>query len=303
MKNIESTVRRPVRALCIAFVAGLVALAAGPGALAQRTYPTPAAAADAFVDAVARHDDDALKIVIGGDYARYLPHANAEDTTQFLESWARSHRIVAKGDDKAYLEVGRNGWTLPIPLVKTAGGWQFDTRATAEELRVRRIGRNELSVIQVMLAYRDAQEEYATYDRDRNGRADYAQRLLSSPGRQDGLYWPTRPSEPESPLGSEFATSKPGDAYRGYHYRILTVQGPDAPGGAKRYIGADGAMTGGYALVAWPAKWGDTGVMSFIVSKDGGVYEKDLGPDSDRIARSMTAFNPDASWRKSTIAD
>jgi hypothetical protein len=287
----------------LALVAGLAFALGGTSAFGQQPYPTPAAAAEAFVDAVARHDNDALKKVIGHDYAKYLPHANASDTTDFLAAWAKSNRIVAAGDDKAYLEVGRSGWTLPIPIVKTAGGWQFDTHATAEELRVRRIGRNEMSVIQVMLAYRDAQEDYATYDRNRNGRADYAQRLLSSPGRQDGLYWPTRPGEPESPLGSEFAASKAGDAYRGYHYRILTAQGPDAPGGAKRYVGADGAMTGGYALVAWPAKWGDTGVMSFIVSKDGIVYEKDLGPDSDRIVRSMTAFNPDASWRKSTIPD
>lgn len=301
--NIESSVQRSVRALRLALVAGVAGLAIGTGAFAQQAYPTPAAAADAFVDAVARHDDDALKIVIGGDYAKYLPHANAEDTTDFLAAWAKSRRIVAAGDDKAYLEVGRTGWTLPIPIVRTAAGWRFDTRATPEELRVRRIGRNELAVIQVMLAYRDAQEEYATYDRDRDGRADYAQRLLSSPGRQDGLYWPTRPGEPESPLGSQFATTKPGDAYRGYHYRILAAQGKDAPGGAKRYVGADGEMTGGYALVAWPAKWGDTGVMSFIVSKDGVVHEKDLGPDSDRIARAMTAYNPDASWRKSKVVN
>lgn len=297
MKNTGSNVRRSLRALCIALVAAATGLAPVGGALAQSAYPTPAAAADAFVDAVARHDDDALKKVIGHDYAKYLPHPNAGDTTDFLEAWARSHRIVAAGDDKAYLEVGRNGWTLPIPIVRTAGGWHFDTRATSDELRARRIGRNELSAIQVSLAYVDAQEEYAKYDHDRNGRADYAQRLLSSPGRHDGLYWPTRPGEPESPLGSEVAKAKPGEGYHGYYYRILTAQGRDAPGGAKSYV-ADGAMTGGHALVAWPAKWGESGVMAFIVSKDGVVHEKDLGPSTDRIARAMTAYNPDASWAK-----
>lgn len=296
MKNIGSVVR-PLRALRIALVAAATGLGPVGGALAQKAYPTPAAAADAFVDAVARHDNDALKTVVGRDYEKYLPHANAEDTTDFLEAWAKSHRIVAAGDDKAYLEVGTNGWTLPIPLVRTAGGWQFDTRATSEELRTRRIGRNELAAIQVTLAYVDAQEDYAKYDRDRNGRADYAQRLLSSPGRHDGLYWPTRPGEPESPLGSEVAKAKPGVGYHGYHFRILTAQGQDAPGGAKSYV-ADGAMTGGHALVAWPAKWGESGVMSFIVGKDGVVHEKDLGPSSDRIARAMTAYNPDASWAK-----
>jgi hypothetical protein len=296
MKNIGSVVRS-LRALRIALVAGVAGLALGTGALAQQAYPTPAAAAEAFVDAVARHDDDALKTVVGRDYAKYLPHANAEDTTRFLESWAKSHRIVAAGGDKAYLEVGTNGWTLPIPIVNTAQGWRFDTQATSEELRTRRIGRNELSAIQVALAYTDAQEDFAKYDRDRNGRADYAQRLLSRPGRHDGLYWPTGPGEPESPLGSEVAQTKPGVGYHGYHFRILTAQGQDAPGGAKSYV-ADGAMTGGHALVAWPAKWGETGVMSFIVSKDGVVFEKDLGPGSARNARAMTAFNPDASWAK-----
>jgi hypothetical protein len=297
MKNIESNVRRSLRALRIALVAAVTGLAAATGALAQQAYPTPAAAADAFVDAVARHDDDALKTVVGRDYAKYLPHANAEDTTLFLESWAKSHRIVAAGDDKAYLEVGTNGWTMPIPIVRAQGGWRFDTQATPEELRTRRIGRNELAAIQVALAYVDAQEDYAKYDRDRNGRADYAQRLLSSPGRHDGLYWPTRPGEPESPLGSEVAKTKPGAGYHGYHYRILTAQGKDAPGGAKSYV-SGGAMTGGHAFVAWPAKWGETGVMTFIVSKDGAVHEKDLGPSTDRVARSMTAYNPDASWAR-----
>jgi hypothetical protein len=297
MNCIQSNVRRSLRALGFAFVVGAASLAAGTGALAQQAYPTPAAAAEAFVDAVARHDDGALKTVVGRDYAKYLPYANAEDTTRFLEAWAKSHRIVAAGGDKAYLEVGTNGWTLPIPIVNTGDGWRFDTQATSEELRTRRIGRNELSAIQVALAYVDAQEDYAKYDRDRNGKADYAQRLLSTPGRHDGLYWPTRPGEPESPLGSEVAKAKPGKGYHGYDYRILTAQGKDAPGGAKSYI-SGGAMTGGHALVAWPAQWGDTGVMSFIVSKDGVVYEKDLGPASARIARSMTAFNPDASWAK-----
>ena len=297
MKNIASAARRAFRVLRIAFLAAAAGLAAATGAFAQQAYPTPGAAADAFVDAVARHDDGALETVLGRDYARYLPHADADDTTRFLESWASSHRIVAAGDHKAYLEVGRNGWTLPIPIVRTTAGWRFDTQATSEELRTRRIGRNELAAIQVALAYVDAQEDYAKDDRDRNGRADYAQKLLSSPGRHDGLYWPSKPGEPESPLGSEVAKTKPGEGYHGYHFRILTAQGKDAPGGAKSYV-SGGAMTAGHALVAWPAKWGDTGVMTFIVGKDGIVHQKDLGPATDRIARAMTTYNPDASWAR-----
>jgi hypothetical protein len=283
------------RAAGLALAAGALLLA--PAAFAQKAYPTPEAAADAFVDSVARHDGDALKVVLGADHAKYLPHSNAEDVTSFLEAWAKSHRIVRAGDAKAYLEAGTHGWTMPIPIVRTAPGWAFDTKAVPEELRTRRIGRNELAAIEVALAYTDAQEDYYRFDRDRNRRQDYAQKLLSSPGKHDGLYWPAKPGEPESPLGSEVAQVKPGEGYHGYHYRVLTAQGKDAPGGAKSYV-VNGSMTDGYALVAWPVRWGDTGVMTFVVSKDGVVYQKDLGPGTDAAARAMAAYNPDASWTK-----
>jgi hypothetical protein len=298
MNNIEPMLRASVRALRIALAAGVIAIGASAGAHAQQAYPSPAAAADTFVDAIARHDWDALKTVIGADYRKYLPHADADDVTTFLEMWAKSHRIVPAGDAKAYVEVGTNGWTMPIPLVKGAAGWSFDTKATPDELRTRRIGRNELDAIQVSLAITDAQEDYYKADRVRGGTKAYAQRLLSSPGKRDGLYWAAKPGEPESPLGSLAAKAGPGASeYRGYHFRILTAQGPDAPGGAKSYV-AGGAMTGGYAVLAWPAKWGDSGVMTFIVGADKVVYEKDLGPSTDAQARAITAFNPDASWVK-----
>ncbi len=264
---------------------------------AQKAFPTPDAASDAFVDAVARHDGEALKTVVGANYKEYLPHANAEDVTSFLEAWAKAHKIVRSGDAKAYLEVGTNGWTMPIPLVKTASGWSFDTKATPDELRARRIGRNELAAIEVVLAYTDAQNDYFSNDRDRNRVKDYAQKLISTPGKHDGLYWPTKAGEPESPLGSLVAQTKPGEGYHGYRYRILIAQGKDAPGGARSYI-VNGRMTAGYALVAWPVKWGDTGVMTFIVDKSGTVYEKDLGPDTDVEARAMRDFNPDSNWAK-----
>jgi hypothetical protein len=200
------------------------------------------------------NDGAALKTVVGADYGTYVPHLAAADVTNFLEAWAKSHKIVTAGDAKAYLEVGTHGWTMPIPIVRTAAGWSFDTHATPDELRTRRIGRNELSVIQVVLAVTDAQEDYFRVDRDRNGTHDYAQKLLSSPGKHDGLYWATRPGEPESPLGSQVAQVKPGEGYHGYRYRVLTAQGKDAPGGTKSYV-VNGRMTGGYALVAWPVKW------------------------------------------------
>jgi hypothetical protein len=288
---------RGLRALALALACTAGTVIAATAAPAQQAFPSPAAAADAFVDAVARHDEDALKLVVGPDYATYLPHADAEDVTNFLEAWAASHRIVAAGADKAYVEVGTHGWTMPIPIIREGGGWRFDTRSTPEELRLRRIGRNELAVIQVMLAYADAQDDYAKFDLDRNGQRDFAQRLLSTPGMHDGLYWETRVGEPESPLGSAVAQLQPDQSYHGYHFRILKAQGSNAPGGAKDYV-VNGRMTGGYALVAWPAKWGDTGVMSFLVSQDRVVYEKDLGRSSAAVARAMTSFNPDTSWAK-----
>lgn len=266
-------------------------------AIAQKAYSTAAAAADAFVDSIARHDTDALKVVVGTDYKTYVPHIDADDVTRFLEAWAKSHKIVSAGDTKAYLEVGTNGWTLPIPLVKSSAGWQFDTKAAPDELRMRRIGKNELDAIQVLLALTDAQDDFYKYDRDRNGRSNYAQKILSSPGKHDGLYWVSKPGQEESPIGSLVAQANPKDGYHGYHFRVLTAQGKDAPGGAKNYV-VNGEMTGGYAFVAWPARWGDTGVMTFIVDRDQVVWEKDLGPDSDKVARAMTSYNPDSSWKK-----
>jgi hypothetical protein len=281
----------------IAAVAGLLAVA--PFTLAQSVFPTPEAAADALVDGIARHDDDAIKAVVGADYRTYIPASSVdpEDVTNFLAAWASAHKIVPAGSDKAFLGAGRNGWTLPIPIVKTAAGWRFDTKAAPEEMRIRRIGRNELAAIQVALAYTDAQKEYRQRDWNGDGVMEFARRGLSSPGKRDGLYWASLPGEPESPLGAEFAEAKVGQPYHGYLYRILTAQGPDAPGGARTYL-KNGRMTEGYALIAWPAKYDDTGVMTFIVNQDGVVYEKSLGANTSAAARAITTFNPDASWSK-----
>ena len=279
-------------------VAGL-ALVLACTVAAQQPFATPEAAADAFVDGLARSDRDQIRTVLGADYRTYLPAdtVKGDDVTNFLAAWAKSHRVVRVGDDRAWLEVGTRGWTLPIPIVKSAAGWRFDTQGAAEELRTRRIGRNELDVIQVMLALTDAQQDY----RDQDAARQYAQRILSSPGKRDGLYWPTLAGEPPSPLGPIASEARRGEAYHGYHYRILRAQGRDAAGGAVSYV-KDGRMTGGYAFVAWPAKWGDTGVMTFVVAADGVVWQKNLGPDTDRLARAMTTYNPDASWTRAQPA-
>jgi hypothetical protein len=277
------------------------ALAVAPLASAQKVFPTPEAAAEALVDGIARHDRDAIKLVAGADYEKYFPTSKTDpdDITDFLAAWARAHAIVPAGNDKAFLGVGKNGWTLPVPIVKTAAGWKFDTKAAPEEMRVRRIGRNELAAIQVALAYTDAQKEYHQTDWNGDGVLEYAARGLSTPGKRDGLYWASLPGEPESPLGAEFADAKVGQPYHGYLYRILTAQGANAPGGAKSYL-KNGRLTEGYALVAWPAKFDDTGVMTFIVNQDGIVYQKSLGPNTDALARAIKSYDPDASWQKAS---
>jgi len=279
------------------------ALALAPAAVvAQKTFPTAEAAADAFVDAVARSDADALRIVLGADWKRYIPTVDVDqdDVYAFLAAWAKSHKLVPDGNDKVALAVGEQGWTLPIPIAKTAAGWRFDLRAGADEIRTRRIGRNELAAMQAALAYFDAQKEYALKPRTGDGVLQYAQRFASTPGKRDGLYWPDAPGQDESPLGPLYAGPKPGEGYHGYHFRILKAQGKNAPGGAYDYL-IKGRMVSGFALIAWPMRYDDTGVMSFIVSHDGVVYQKDLGPNGDPVARGMTRFNPDSSWQKVTV--
>lgn len=293
-KNAPATLRLALGALVVGG-----ALAVSAPALAQKAFPTPAAAADALVDGLARNDSEQIKKVLGAGYARYIPPESADyaDRIKFLEAWSRGNKIVSQGDSRAALEVGTHGWTLPIPIVKTTAGWRFDIRQTPHELKIRRIGRNELAAIQTVLAVTDAQEEFYAANPDRLPVKHFAMRAISTPGKRDGLYWPSAPNTPESPLGPAFADARPGQAYHGYRYKVLTEQGKDAPGGAKSYI-RNGLMTEGFALVAWPERYGDSGVMTFIVNRDGQVHQKNLGRQTDAAARQMKAYNPDASWQK-----
>ncbi len=287
-----------VRSLAFASLAVLATLS--PAAFAQKIFPTPEMAADTLVDAVARSDAAALRAVLGADHAKRIPDASQDEINSFLAGWAKHHGVIRRNDGTAFLEVGDARWQLPIPIVRSAAGWSFDTRGAEDEMRTRRIGRNELAVVKVVLAYADAQDEYFQADPDRDGVKAYAMKLISSKGRHDGLYWPTLDDEPPSPLGPIMALVAPGQPYHGYLYRILTAQGAAAPGGAKDYV-RNGRMTEGFALVAWPSKYGDSGVMTFIVSRDGVVHEKDLGPRTDAVARAMKAYDPDPGWKKSDL--
>jgi hypothetical protein len=298
--------RRGSAAASLAAVAVALALfvAGMPAAIAQKkAFASPEAAMDAFGAAIATTDDAAIDALFGADHEKFIPPVGADVRYRFLAEWAKSHAIKPEGDAKALIAVGNDGWTFPVPIVKTATGWQFDTRAGADEMRIRRIGRNERAVEQVMLAIFDAQKEYASVDRDNDGLLEYAMKFASSAGKHDGLYWPTKSGEPQSPLGPLLAVGHAAGGsreagYFGYRYKLLGSQGKSAPGGAYDYV-ARGRNIGGFAAVAWPVKYGDTGVMTFMVSHDGVVYEKDLGPNTAARASSMTRFDPDSTWKKS----
>lgn len=289
--------------VALALVVGLSLTAVGQMPK-QQTFPTAEAAADAIVDALRKNDDKATAAMLGAGWREFVSGTPEEEDRQradFLAAWDAAHKVVPNGDDKATIQVGNTGFVLPIPLVKEAGGWRFDVDAGRAELRAREIGRNELTVVQSLLALVDAQQEYAQRDPMKTGVASYARRLLSSPGRKDGLYWEAKPGEPESPLGPLVAKAQPGDrpgeGYYGYHYRLLYGQGPAAAGGAYSYL-ANGRMIGGFAAIAWPVHYGETGVMTFIVSHSGVVYEQDLGLDTAQRAAAITLFDPDKDWQK-----
>jgi len=280
----------------------MTCLAAMPAAHAQQAFPSAEAAMMAFGDAVARSDSEAMKAALGADYRRFIPPASDRERLLFAAAWAKSRAVQPQGADRAVVAVGTDGWTLPIPIVRQAAGWQFDTQAGAEEMRLRRIGRNELAAMQVLLAVVDAQFEYASVDRNGDGLRDYATRFASTTGKYDGLYWPARAGEPESPLGPAFARARAAGGsesagYFGYRFRLLEAQGPNAPGGAFDYK-VRGRSIGGFAVIASPVRYGDTGVKTFMVSHAGTIFEKDLGPDTAARAAAIKRFDPDSSWKK-----
>jgi hypothetical protein len=277
----------------------------------QRAYATPDDAVQGLVAAIRAGDTRSIHEVLGpGTHKLVLsgdPVADQQSRDRFLASFDTRSKVEMNGDAKATLLIGEKDWPFPFPLVKGAAGWQFDARAGAEEILNRRIGRNELSAIQVCLAYVDAQREYAQTEGRRDGLREYAMKLVSADGKRDGLYWRTGEGEPLSPFGPLASKAKSegygkganaaNEPYHGYFYRILTRQGGQAPGGAYDYV-VNGRMIGGFALVAYPARWGASGVMTFLVSHDGVVYQKNLGRGTEALALGMTSFNPDSTWTK-----
>lgn len=284
-------------------------LCTASAASAQQPFKTPDEAANALVDAAKTGDQKAIRSVLGPDGIEILSSgdevADAATRTKFVAAYEAKHSIATEGDDKAVMVIGQEDFPLPIPLVRSNGMWHFDTAAGRDEILARRIGRNELDAIQSCLAFVDAQNEYAEKDRTGAGANIYAQRIVSQPGNKDGLYWPSAQGEDPSPLG-ELVAAATAQGYRvgggrtpynGYYFKILTKQGPAAPGGELEYI-VHGKMIGGFALVAYPAEYRNSGVMTFIVSHTGTVYQKDLGPATSKLAERMTAYNPDKSWKE-----
>ncbi len=291
-------------------VAMVLLLAGASLASAQQLFQTPEDAGKALVAAAESGDIRAIMRVLGPDGAEVGSSGDAvadgNARKRFVQVFEKKHQFVMDGQDKAVLVVGDGEWPFPIPLIRRNETWRFDTAAGKEEILQRRIGRNELSAIQASLAYVDAQQEYADKDRTGAGVGIYAQRFASRPGKKDGLYWPAASAGgEESPIG-ELVARATAEGYRGgqgrmpfhgYYYKILTRQGPNAPGGAMDYV-VRGNMIGGYALVAYPAEYDNSGVMTFVVNQQGVVYEKDLGPNTAALASSMTAYDPDSTWRK-----
>ena len=266
-------------------------------ALGQAVFAMPEDAANAFTLALVNHDMEMFKKVLGADYRELLPvdEIDSEGVGNFIAAWEKHNTLLPQGDQKMLIAVGEGEWTLPIPIVAGTSGWYFDMEEGADRIRIRRIGRNELDVMQAVLAYYDAQMEYAQQDRNGNGLLEYAQKFISTPGAQDGLFWEVEAGATPSPLGPLPADRSKGGGYHGYFYRILKAQGENARGGAYSYMLGD-KMQAGFALVAWPEEYGESGVMSFLVSHAGIVYEQNLGPDGADTAEAMSAYDPDADW-------
>jgi Protein of unknown function (DUF2950) len=297
---------RFVRQLC-AMTAAAILVSSVAAAHAQQAFSTPEEAASALADAVKSGVPQAMLKVLGSGGRDIISSGDevgdAETRGRFTAAYDAKHSIKLEGDNKGTIILGNDDFPFPIPLMRKTAGWEFDTAVGRREILYRRIGRNELDAIQTSLAYVDAQNEYAEKDRTGAGAGVYAQRIVSTSGNKDGLYWPSDGGQ--SPLG-ELAAQASAEGYKvgagrvpyhGYYFRVLTQQGPNAPGGTLDYV-VKGKMIGGFALIAWPAEYGNSGVMTFVVNHAGTVYQKDLGDYTMRLVQRINRFDPDQTWKK-----
>lgn len=316
-KSCSHNVLKTITRLTIIFTAVLLSLPVSATTIQQKSFTSPEKAVQALIDSLKKDDMAALKAIFGPDSEKLLSSGDPVDDRQvrerFLAYYEESQRLDKDGKNKAILVIGKIEWPFPIPLVSKNNQWQFNTKAGLEEILNRRIGRNELDTIQTCLAIIDAQREYAMNDYDGNGLHDYAAKFFSDPGKKNGLYWKTTENETPSPLGEMvvkakavgYADKKGAEGptpYHGYFYRLLTGQGKNAAGGAYDYLIRD-HLLGGVAVVAYPAEYGSSGVMTFIVNHDGVVYQKDLGDQTEQTANSMKLFDPGPGWTKVEVPE
>lgn len=300
--------RRHLRLIATAAYVFLFVCGAANHSTKQEVFSSPGLAAAALVAAADSDNINALESILGSDAKEVIsssdPVADNNARENFVARYKEMHRLAYDNQDRVILYVGADNWPLPIPLVKHGAGWVFDTSAGKQELLYRRIGRNELYTVDVLKDLAAAQEEYASEIRGDQSVRQFAQKIQSDPGKQNGLYWARANGEPESPIGPLIASAtaegyKTGTTapipFHGYYYRILTSQGSNAPGGAKNYL-IEGKMTEGFAFLAYPAEYRASGVMTFMIDQNGIIVQKDLGPDTAKLASEMTTFNPDKTW-------
>jgi len=274
----------------------------------QKSFPSPEEAVNALVVAVRANDKQELLAILGSGGMELISSgdevADKAGREKFLKAYNEMNKLEKASANKIILHLGKDDWSLPIPVVEKSKKWLFDTKAAKEEILNRRIGRNELRVMDVLHAYVDAQHEYASKDCNGGGKVEFAQRLISTKGKRDGLYWDAKEGEAESPLGPLVAqAAKEGyphadiQPFHGYYFKILKGQGKHADGGAYNYV-VKGKMILGFALVAYPAEYQNSGVMTFIVNQEGIIYQKDIGKETKRRAEAMKIFDPDKTWSK-----
>jgi hypothetical protein len=306
--NTNAAVRVVIALMAAAVIAGCAPKQQAAPA-DHRSFASAQEAVDAMVAALEAGDTAELRLLFGPGSDELISSgddvADANDRATFIESYRARHELTADGADRMELEVGENDWPMPVPVVQRDGRWYLDGAAGEDEIIYRRVGNNELGAIKVCRGFVEAQNEYASEGRDGNPPGYFAAYLISDEGRQNGLYWPTEDDEPSSPAGP-FVAAAAGEGYRraasgeptpyhGYYYRMLYAQGSNAPGGAIEYF-EEGRLINGFALIAWPADYGVSGVKTFLVNQDGTVYEKDLGDDTAAVVTTIELFDPDSTW-------